>query len=117
MWNTLWRIAEEIRGPWIAAGEWNEISSPIEQKGGERVNEGRCRKFREWTESRGLIDMEAKGPFYTWKGPKWQGLDRTYKRLDRCLCNVEWQRLFPDTIVKNGLRVCSDHHPLMTLAH
>ncbi|KAI9117100.1 hypothetical protein K1719_012099 [Acacia pycnantha] len=59
-----------------------------------------------------LIDVESKGPFYTWKGPKWDGLDRVYKRLDRCLCNISWLEKFVDAEVGTLPRLCSDHHPL-----
>ncbi|KAI9071346.1 hypothetical protein K1719_046691 [Acacia pycnantha] len=60
-----------------------------------------------------LIDLGAQGPFFTWRGPKWSGHERVFKRLDRCLCNMEWQELFPDSMVKAGVRVSSDHHPLI----
>ncbi|KAI9107237.1 hypothetical protein K1719_021846 [Acacia pycnantha] len=61
----------------------------------------------------GLHDVEAKGPFFTWKGPKWEGLDRVYKRLDRCLCNTEWIEKFENAEVRIVPRICSDHHPIL----
>ncbi|KAI9117386.1 hypothetical protein K1719_011552 [Acacia pycnantha] len=57
--------------------------------------------------------METSGPFYTWKGPKWEGLERVFKRLDRCLCNVSWLELFEDAKVRVIPRIGSDHHPLL----
>ncbi|KAI9127170.1 hypothetical protein K1719_001729 [Acacia pycnantha] len=99
--------------PWLLAGDWNEISTCREQKGGGRVNEGRCRRLRDWIEGSRLIDLGAQGPFFTWRGPKWSGHERVFKRLDHCLCNMEWQELFPDPMVKAGVRVTSDHHPLI----
>ncbi|KAI9088601.1 hypothetical protein K1719_029715 [Acacia pycnantha] len=90
VWDSLHKLAIEITEPWLLAGDFNEIKSPLEQKGGGRVNETRCRKFSDWIQNCGFLDIEPKGPFFTWKGPKWEGLERVYKRLDRCLCNAKF---------------------------
>ncbi|KAI9073386.1 hypothetical protein K1719_044665 [Acacia pycnantha] len=89
LWNTFQELESNVSEPWLIAGDFNEIKTPLEQKGGGRVSEARCRKFNDWIQGCGLIDIDAKGPFYTWKGPKWQGLDRVFKRLDGCLCNIQ----------------------------
>ncbi|KAI9072192.1 hypothetical protein K1719_045859 [Acacia pycnantha] len=94
LWNTFQELESNVSEPWLIAGDFNEIKTPLEQKGGGRVSEARCRKFNDWIQGCGLIDIDAKGPFYTWKGPKWQGLDRVFKRLDRCLCNIQWIEKF-----------------------
>ncbi|KAI9076002.1 hypothetical protein K1719_042018 [Acacia pycnantha] len=112
-WDMLLDIANEIREPWLLGGDFNEIKTPMEQKGGASLREARCRRFKEWIEGCNLIDLEAQGPFFTWKGPKWDGLDRVYKRLDRCLCNVQWQEMFENAEIKVIPRLCSDHHPIM----
>ncbi|KAI9118699.1 hypothetical protein K1719_010144 [Acacia pycnantha] len=113
IWNSLYRVAVDISEPWMLAGDFNEIKSPSEQIGGGRINETRCRKFSDWIQNCGLIDVEANGPFFTWKGPKWEGLDRVFKRLDRCLCNVGWLEEFVDAEVRIVPRVGSDHHPML----
>ncbi|KAI9120797.1 hypothetical protein K1719_007830 [Acacia pycnantha] len=97
----------------FTAGDFNEIKTPFEQRGGGRVNETRCRTFKDWIQDCNLIDIDAHGPFFTWKGPKWNGLDRVHKRLDRCLCNAQWQEAFGNADVKVIPRVCSDHHPII----
>ncbi|KAI9072462.1 hypothetical protein K1719_045574 [Acacia pycnantha] len=105
-------LAADVVEPWMVAGDFNEIKSLLEQKGGGRVNEARCSRFSEWIQNCGLVDVKAKGPFYTCEGPKWEGLDRVYKRLDRCLCNVSWLEKFQNAETRILPRVCSDHHPL-----
>ncbi|KAI9127269.1 hypothetical protein K1719_001828 [Acacia pycnantha] len=82
IWDILHRLACEIEEPWMLVGDFNEIRSPLEQKGGGRINEVRCNKFNQWIEDCNFIDVEASGPLFTWKGPKWEGLERVYKRLD-----------------------------------
>ncbi|KAI9111237.1 hypothetical protein K1719_017848 [Acacia pycnantha] len=104
---------KEVYEPWLVAGDFNEIKSPMEQKGGGRVNENQCHVFNEWIQQCELVDMEPKGPFFTWQGPKWDGLERVFKRLDRCLCNVKWLELFEDAEVRIIPRVGSDHHPML----
>ncbi|KAI9121662.1 hypothetical protein K1719_008695 [Acacia pycnantha] len=110
-WDLLRTLAEGVADPWLLAGDFNEIKSPLEQKGGGRVNETRCRRFKEWIQHCNLLDIEADGPFFTWKGPKWEGLDRVYKRLDRCLCNLNWLEKFDNAEFKVLPRV----GPIITL--
>ncbi|KAI9082433.1 hypothetical protein K1719_035576 [Acacia pycnantha] len=58
---------------------------------------------RNWMiEGSRLIDLGAQGPFFTWSGH-----ERVFKRLDRCLCNMEWQELFPESMVKADIRGCN----------
>ncbi|KAI9095716.1 hypothetical protein K1719_026276 [Acacia pycnantha] len=95
------------------ASHFSKIKTPREQQGGGQVNEARCRRFNEWIEDCSLIDIEAQGPFFTWKGPKWEGLERVYKRLDRCLCSGSWHEKFEEAEISVLPRICSDHHPLL----
>ncbi|KAI9110616.1 hypothetical protein K1719_018482 [Acacia pycnantha] len=113
LWEVFQEIAINVTEPWLVAGDFNEIKTPLEQKGGGRVNDTRCRRFNDWIQDCGFIDVDAKCPFFTWKGPKWEGLDRVYKRLDRCLCNIQWLEKFENAEVRVSPRVCSDHHPLL----
>ncbi|KAI9084260.1 hypothetical protein K1719_033767 [Acacia pycnantha] len=112
-WEVLHSLASDVAEPWLMAGDFNEIKTPLEQKGGGRINETRCRKFNEWIQNCNLIDVEANGPYFTWRGPKWEGLDRVYKRLDRCLCNVHWLENFANAEIRVIPRVGSDHHPML----
>ncbi|KAI9072961.1 hypothetical protein K1719_045090 [Acacia pycnantha] len=112
-WEDLYKISCDTSDPWLIAGDFNEIKSPLEQKGGGRINETRCRKFNDWIQNCNLLDIEAGGPFFTWKWPKWEGLERVYKRLDRCLCNAQWQERFNKADVRVLPRIGSDHHPIV----
>ncbi|KAI9108458.1 hypothetical protein K1719_020649 [Acacia pycnantha] len=113
LWEVLYNLACEVSEPWILAGDFNDIRTPMEQQGGGRVSETRCHRFNDWIEDCNLIDIEAQGPLFTWKGPKWEGLERVYKRLDRCLCSYSWQEKFEEDEISVLLRVVSDHHPLL----
>ncbi|KAI9085757.1 hypothetical protein K1719_032171 [Acacia pycnantha] len=47
IWGELYKIVGGTAELWLIAGDFNEIKSPLEQKGGGRVNESRCRNFNE----------------------------------------------------------------------
>ncbi|KAI9122178.1 hypothetical protein K1719_006867 [Acacia pycnantha] len=113
LWELLYELACVTADPWVLIGDFNEIKTPLEQKGGGRINETRCRRFNDWIEDCRLIDMGAQGPLFTWKGPKWEGLERVYKRLDRCLCSLSWHERFEEAEIRVLPRICSDHHPLL----
>ncbi|KAI9126551.1 hypothetical protein K1719_002147 [Acacia pycnantha] len=112
LWEMLQGMVADIIEPWLIAGDFNDIRSPYEQKGGGRVNESRCARFNDWIQRSDLVEVEAKGPFFTWKGPQWEGLDRVYKKLDRCLCNVRWLEKFENAEARILPRLHSDHHPI-----
>ncbi|KAI9111378.1 hypothetical protein K1719_017068 [Acacia pycnantha] len=42
IWEKLGSLAKEIEEPWLLGGDFNEIKTPLEQKGGGRVNDTRC---------------------------------------------------------------------------
>ncbi|KAI9073839.1 hypothetical protein K1719_044191 [Acacia pycnantha] len=48
LWEMLSSIGSEVNVPWLLAGHFNEIKTPLEQVGGGRVNESRCRRFNTW---------------------------------------------------------------------
>ncbi|KAI9078158.1 hypothetical protein K1719_039926 [Acacia pycnantha] len=112
LWEMLQGMVADIIEPWLIAGDFNDIRSPYEQKGGGRVNESRCARFNDWIQRSDLVEVEAKGPFFTWKGPQWEGLDRVYKKLDRCLCNVRWLEKFENAEARILPHLHSAHHPI-----
>ncbi|KAI9081853.1 hypothetical protein K1719_036115 [Acacia pycnantha] len=55
LWEKLDGIATTMTDLWLLAGDWNEISTCREQKEGGRVNEGRCRRFRDGLKEAGSL--------------------------------------------------------------
>lgn len=61
-----------------------------------------------------LLDLGAGGPRFTWRGGRYNGGERMFKRLDRALGNDAWRLGFPNAIIKVPPRIdYSDHHPLL----
>ncbi|KAF7822209.1 ribonuclease H [Senna tora] len=114
--DNLWPLIESRctnNVPSLLAGDFNEIASITEQRGGSPPNLQRCNKFQAWINECGLIDMIPAGPFFTWEGPKRLGQGKLYKRLDRVLCNQNWRTTFSDASSRCLTRINSDHHPLL----
>ncbi|XLR08090.1 hypothetical protein S83_036028 [Arachis hypogaea] len=112
LWHDLRNLQQNIRQGWLVIGDFNDIADPSEKKGGGRVDIGACRRFRKWIDDCSLLDLGAVGNRFTWRGPKWENLDRIFKRLDRAMPNVTWRTRFPETRVEVLARINSDHHPL-----
>nr|KYP64025.1 Transposon TX1 uncharacterized [Cajanus cajan] len=96
--------------PWLVLGDFNEIMMSTECRGG-RFSMARASQFMEVLNDCNLLDMGAKGLRFTWYRNQ-RGVVIA-KRLDRAVCNVAWQAMFPEAYVENLCRVYSDHCPLL----
>lgn len=63
-------------------------------------------------QSRGMIDLGASGPKYTWTNKRQDG-ELVMKRLDRAFANARWRVQFPEVIVRVLPRTHGDHSPLL----
>ncbi|XP_058782174.1 uncharacterized protein LOC131656479 [Vicia villosa] len=114
MWEELHKLAEDTHGPWLVAGDFNDIAHIEEKRGGVKASMSRCTRFRNSLQMCKLTDLEARGPKFTWRGPVFHGGQRIYEKLDRAVSNDEWRLLFPEAFVKVLMRVeFSDHHPII----
>lgn len=83
--------------------DFNSILSASERSGGAEVNLRACNAFRGCLEDCGLLDMGFAGPPFTWiRG-------QLRERLDRVLCNSEWQSTFSTSSVTHVPLSSSDH--------
>lgn len=80
----------QIKHPWLCMGDFNYTP-----RDGERgTMRGVSTSFVKWKEEAGLIDMGFFGPRFTWNhGTHASSLKSA--RLDRCLCDSSWRRLYP----------------------
>lgn len=113
MLDNIKAVANNISGPWVLLGDFNEIVSEAGKRGRAPVDQGRCFRFIKWLNECKLINLSAAGLRYIWRGSVQRGFRRVYERLDRVLCNVEWRDLFLGASVFNLPRVKSDHHPIL----
>lgn len=64
----------------------------------------------------GTIDLGFSGPKYTWSNKR-VGWANIRERLDRGICNADWQRLFPKAAVRHLTALTSDHNPIILDTH
>ncbi|PNX94787.1 hypothetical protein L195_g017967 [Trifolium pratense] len=116
MWLKLKHISQNISEGWMLAGDFNDITSQEEKKGGAPVSVRRCNNFLDNINKCNLIDLGAVGSKFTWRGPLVNEHDRIFERLDRAMSNDEWRIMFPEAIVKVLPRIeFSDHHPIIIM--
>jgi hypothetical protein len=114
LWEDLKNIAASMHSPWMLAGDFNDIASEEEKKGGAVVSIRKCNIFKNRINDCNLMDLGAVGSKFTWRGPIYHGGQRIFERLDRALSNESWRLAFPDGYVKVLTRVdFSDQHPLL----
>ncbi|KAG5530896.1 hypothetical protein RHGRI_025747 [Rhododendron griersonianum] len=111
-WDSLKRLACENDYPWFCVGDFNEIGSIWEKQGGGECSRSRIELFQSVLSECALMDLEFKGPAYTWSNNQGVGFN-IRERLDKALATVEWRELFPHAQVFHGLTIGSDHSPII----
>lgn len=69
LWDDLKGLAVNIRDPWILAGDFDDIASVADKKGGAPVSLCKCKIFSDRINDCKLMNIEADGPKFTWRGP------------------------------------------------
>ncbi|XP_070025348.1 uncharacterized protein [Nicotiana sylvestris] len=111
LWDSLYAMARDMDTPWLVGGDFNVIWDEEEKFGGLPVSLNEIDDFRHCVNTCNLFDLGFKGNIFTW----WNGTaeeDCIFKRLDKCLANVEFQQTFPGIEVQHLSKTGSDHSPM-----
>lgn len=92
-------------------GDFNAIFGPEEQFGQRCLSRISCDEFRQCVSDSGLIDLEATGPFFTWRCS--HSCRVLMSRLDRALVSEEFIGSWTSVSALVLPRIHSDHHPLL----
>lgn len=111
-WSHLRCIAQENQYPWFCVGDLNEVASVWEKEGGEECRRSRIEQFQQLISDCDLIDLEFKGPEFTWSNNPGGSAD-IRERLDRALASISWRLMFPLAQVFHEVAIGSDHCPLV----
>ncbi|XP_074305323.1 uncharacterized protein LOC141640418 [Silene latifolia] len=95
LWEQLNQIKDQCVKPWCICGDFNSVLDYNERLGREVIwNE--IKDFRQCVEYCEVIDIVAHGSFFTWNN-KQVPSTRVFSSIDRCLINIEWLQMFPDS--------------------
>nr|XP_016457134.1 PREDICTED: uncharacterized protein LOC107781021 [Nicotiana tabacum] len=112
LWDSLYNLASDMTLPWLVGGDFNVIWDEEEKFGGLPVSLNEINDFRHCINTCNLTDLGFKGSVYTW----WNGRgedDCIFKRLDRCLGNLDLQQKWPNIEVTHLSKTGSDHSPMI----
>ncbi|KAL8159095.1 hypothetical protein V2J09_000632 [Rumex salicifolius] len=90
LWSKLLEFSVDNNLSWLLMGDFNETRSLEERTGNLDALRRRCDWFNHWIEEMGLLDVGFTRQKFTWSRGKDLAI-RTCVRLDRGLCNSEWQ--------------------------
>lgn len=93
---------------WFCLGDFNEILCQSEKFGGAIRPSSSFVNFQSWMFDCGMIDLEFKGPKFTWCNGQ-LGVDHIKERIDMAVCNMACRSAFPKLIVIHNEMVRSDH--------
>ena len=111
-WQILKHLHETSSLPWLAIGDFNEITSMAEKEGGSNRTRQQMKYFVDTINCCGLKEVSFTGPLFTWLYLKEDG-SQIRERLDRALATVEWFYLFPMAKLNHLSSSASDHSPLV----
>ena len=111
VWERLMRMSTRRTGAWLMLGDFNEITSNAEKKGGRRREAATFLPFKNMLDNCGMIEFPFTGNSFSWAG--WTRAGRVQCRLDRAVGNEDWHQLFSLTYVEYLLRLGSDHRPIL----
>uniref|UniRef100_A0A2N9FSP0 CCHC-type domain-containing protein n=1 Tax=Fagus sylvatica TaxID=28930 RepID=A0A2N9FSP0_FAGSY len=120
MRRKFWRLMEEIIDSfsrlWMLIGDINSIVTSSEKRGGISNVGGSSKYFTNFVDHVGAIDLGFSGSKYTWSNKR-SGWANIRERLDRGICNADWQSMFPKAGVKHLSAPNSDHIPILLDTH
>ncbi|XP_075099289.1 uncharacterized protein LOC142176118 [Nicotiana tabacum] len=111
LWDSLYAMARDMDAPWLVGGDFNVIWDEEEKFDGLPVSLNEIDDFLQCVNTCNLFDLGFKGSIFTW----WNGRaeeDCIFKRLDRCLANLQFQQTFSGIEVQHLSKTGSDHSPM-----
>ena len=115
-WKCLEELVSAFAGPWLVIRDFNCVDSNLDKRGGRYLGEALTRSFSNFVHAIGAIGLGFIGSRFTWSN-KCEGLANIKERLDKAVCNQEWQCLFPKAGVKHLVAPASDHAPIILDTH
>lgn len=111
-WDFLNQIGSTYSGPWLCLGDFNDITSQQDKRGGNCFAQSSKGGLNSVIFNQGLIDLGFSGNSFTWSNER-GGRPNIKERIDRGIANVEWRSIFHRAIVSHLPAIGSDHNPIL----
>ncbi|CAA0831667.1 Unknown protein, partial [Striga hermonthica] len=112
-WNSLVRYSMSWGTSWFfGRGDFNDILSNSEKKGGALRDEASFENFRGMVRDIGAVEPRFIGHPFTWSNNR-KGQDFIEVKLDRFLISPDWMVNFPDVLIKHIPLISSNHSMIM----
>ena len=111
-WRYLDTLNLQFNLPWLCFGDFNEIISGDEKRGGALRPQRQMDAFRNIINKCGFKDLGYLGFDFTWCNQQ-EGSDRIYLRLDRAFATLDWIEHFSNVRVQHLDETTLDHCPLL----
>ncbi|MBA0626339.1 hypothetical protein Godav_004020, partial [Gossypium davidsonii] len=111
-WDLLRRLGQDQDVPWMVIGDFNEILSSFEKKGGRLRSARQMGEFRSVLEDCSLYDVGYNGRWFTWERGRFLS-SNLRERFDREVANLAWLSLYPNFSLDHLNYSFSDHCPLL----
>ncbi|KAH7842957.1 hypothetical protein Vadar_011057 [Vaccinium darrowii] len=112
VWEDLKDVARFEKLPWLCIGDFNEVMSLEDKIGGNKPSQGRLSSFHDMLSTCGLVDLEFKGPKFTWRNNR-ADTDFIRERIDMAFANAKWRELYDQALVFGEAAIGSNHNPLI----
>jgi hypothetical protein len=93
----------------MISGDFNLILQ-AEDKNNSHINRAMMGRFRKLVDDLALKEIPLHGRKFTWSNQQNQP---TLVKLDRVLCSIDWEELFPSAMLQSAASEDSDHCPLL----
>ena len=103
--------AKKVAIPWVVLGDFNSLANLNERKG-HVVRTQKVFPLRSCMQSCNVYDMKFSGRFYTWTN-KERDERRVLSKIDRVLCNEEWETSYPGVEAVFLPKGIFDHSPMI----
>lgn len=112
VWDDIRSIARSEFLPWMCMGDFNQVLHGCDKLGGHYPSQNSLSSFHGLLSDCGLVDLEYKGPKFTWRNNRW-GEDLIMERIDLAFANSKWRELHDKAMVFVEPVIGSDHNPLI----
>ncbi|KAG8662107.1 hypothetical protein MANES_01G065050v8 [Manihot esculenta] len=111
-WQRLRMLASHLEAPWVCLGDFNDILSPSEKRGGRPQPPRLINGFRKALCDSGLMEFPMTGYPFTWEHSRNSG-SWVESKLDRVLTNAQWRARFSNSSTEVMGFSTSDHLPIL----